>query len=78
MVPTAVHQGATEDQRGASQIATPNQGTGSMPTTISEANVGPSKKGEPSSSALYSSDSMDSSQFGCRVIEEQSSTPAED
>lgn len=78
MAPAAVHQGATEDQRGASQTTTPNQGTGSMPTTISEANVCPSKKGEPSSSALYSSDSMDSSQFGSRVIEEQPSTSAED
>jgi len=66
----AAHQRAIEEQKVASQTATLRQGTRSMPTTHSEANVGPSTRGEPSSSAICSSDSMDSGHFGCRVIEE--------
>lgn len=76
--PGAVQQRAMEEQRLVSQISTPRQGTGSMPATHSEANVGPSTRGEPSNSAVHSSDSMDSGQFGCRVIEEQPSTSDED
>jgi len=67
-----------EAQRGVRQTTTPNQEIGSMPTTTSEANIVPSMKGEPSRSTLHSSESMDSSEFGCQVMEEQPSTSAED
>lgn len=76
----AIQHGVPAEQRLASQIATPRHVSGGMPTMHTEANVGPSEpaRGESSSSAVHSSISMDSGQFGYRIVEEQLSTSNED
>lgn len=76
----ATQLGVPVDQRLASPKVTQRKLTGGLSAVNSKANVGPSApaRGEPSGSVVHPSDSNDSDQFGCRIVEEQPSTSDED
>ena len=66
------HPGVLVDQRMEKLNDNQRQFMGGLSVVNSEANTSPSTpaRGEPTGSEVHQSDSKDSPQFGCRVVEE--------